>query len=281
MRFRSLLRLGLVLAAVLGLMLGVSAARVKPELAPPAQPTAFVTPTPGPDGTIIYIVQPLDTLWDIAALTAKPGQDINQRIQEIMAMNGILPEDFLTPGMQIVLGLGGPAVATSSVPTAEPAPTGPPVTPTPMFGTGEICVLLFVDTNGNARLDESELALPEGRVTVVNVAGQVAGEATTDETPEGRCFADLQNDEYNVSAAVPPGYNPTTSMSLPLRLAPGEIKYVEFGAQPSGTLGGPLSPEEQVRSTLLGILGVGLVLAAGGLGYYASRMNRRTPMSLR
>jgi len=270
MRFRALLLSGLVLTTILWVALGVGAARAEPGLAPPAQPTSFPTPTPGPDGRIIYIVQPGDSPWRIAAIAG-------MTVEELMAMNGMLPDDFITPGMQLVLGLGGPAVATGSA----PAPTGPPVTPTPIFGTGEICVLLFVDTNGNARLDESELALPDGRVTVVNVAGQVAGEATTDETPEGHCFADLQNDEYNVSAAVPPGYNPTTSMSLPLRLAPGEIKYVEFGAQPSGALGGPLSPEEQVRSTLLGILGVGLVLAAGGLGYYASRMNRRTPMSLR
>lgn len=269
MRLRTLPRLGLGLIAVLGLTIGVGSARAEPGLGPPAQPTSFPTPTPGPDGRIIYIVQPGDSPWRIAAIAG-------MTVEELMAMNGMLPDDFITPGMQLVLGLGGPTVSTSSAPTVEPAPTGPPVTPTPIFGTGEICVLLFVDTNGNARLDASEVPLPEGRVTVVNVAGQVAGEATTDETPEGHCFADLQNDEYNVSAAVPPGYNPTTSMSLPLRLAPGEIKYVEFGAQASGALGGPVSAEEQARSTLLGILGVGLVLAAGGLGYYASRLNRRT-----
>lgn len=274
MRLRALVLLVVVGTAIPALAVRAGAAGAAPPLAPPAQPTAFPTPTPGPDGRIVYIVQPGDSPWRIAAIAG-------MTVEELMAMNGMLPDDFITPGMQLVLGLAGPAVATSSAPTSEPVPTGPPVTPTPIFGTGEICVLLFVDTNGNARLDEVEVALPEGRVTVVNVAGQVAGEATTDETAEGHCFADLQNDEYNVSAAVPPGYNPTTSMSLPLRLAPGEIKYVEFGAQPSGALGGPLSPEEQVRSTLLGVLGVGLVVAAGALGYYASRLNRRTPMSLR
>jgi hypothetical protein len=202
-------------------------------------------------------------------------------VEELMAINGMLPDDFITPGMQMILGLGGPAVATGAAPTTDPEPTGPPVTPTPIFGTGQICILLFVDTNGDARLDETELPLPEGRVTVVSFGGEVAGETTTDENPEGYCFLDLENDEYNISAAVPPGYNPTTSMTLPLRLAPGEIKYVEFGAQASGAFGGSVTPEQQARSTLLGILGVGLLLAAGGLGYYASRMSRRTPMSLR
>ncbi len=33
-----------------------------------AQGTGFVTPTPGPDGKIIYIVQQDDALWTIAAL---------------------------------------------------------------------------------------------------------------------------------------------------------------------------------------------------------------------
>ncbi len=33
--------------------------------APPLQATDFATPTPGPDGKIIYIVQPGDSLWRI------------------------------------------------------------------------------------------------------------------------------------------------------------------------------------------------------------------------
>ncbi|MEX0787758.1 MAG: LysM peptidoglycan-binding domain-containing protein [Anaerolineales bacterium] len=266
--------IGAVMAAGLLMSGRAHPARAQSASGPALQPTSFPTPTPGPDGRIIYIVQEGDSPWRIAAIAGIS-------VEQLMAMNGMLPDDFITPGMQLVLGLSGPTLATNSAPTSEPTASGPPVTPTPIFGTGEVCVLLFIDTNGNARLETGELPLAEGRVTVVNVAGEVAGETTTDETPEGYCFSGLQNGEYNVSAAVPPGYNATTSMSLPLRLAPGEIKYVEFGAQPSGALGGPVSPQEQARSTLLGIVGVALVLAAAGLGYYASRMNRRTPMSLR
>jgi len=63
-----------------------------------------------------------------------------------------------------------------------------------------------------------------------------------------------------------------------VRLSPGEIKYIEFGAQASAALGGGQGGS---RSTVLGIFGVGLLLAAGALGIFAARYNRRTPMSLR
>jgi hypothetical protein len=244
----------------------------RPGAAPPAQPTSFPTPTPGPDGRILYTVQPGDSLWRIAAIAGRS-------VEELAALNGMLVDDFLSPGMVLVLGLGGPVAPTAAPIT--PAATQVAPTATPLFGTGEVCVLLFVDANGNARLDEGELPLPDGRVTIVDIGGFVAGEHTTDETPEGHCFAGLENTDYNVSAAVPPGYNPTTAMSLPLRLQPGEVKSVEFAAQPGGALQGDIPPEERARSTALGILGVVLVAGAGALAYYASRLGRRTPMSLR
>ncbi|MEE8567807.1 MAG: LysM domain-containing protein, partial [Anaerolineales bacterium] len=51
----------------LGLVLVQPANASFPKI-PPAQPTPFLTPTPGPDGIIIYIVQEGDSLWRIAAI---------------------------------------------------------------------------------------------------------------------------------------------------------------------------------------------------------------------
>jgi hypothetical protein len=233
-----------------------------------AQGTGFSTPTPGPDGRIVYIVQENDNLWTIAALSGKS-------VEELMALNGIQPGDFLNPGMQLLLGVAGPAQPTGA-PAAQPTPTRPAPTPTPEFGTGEICVLLFLDANGNARLDEGEAALPGGQVSIAEPSGTIAGEQTTGAEPEGICFQGLMNGDYNVSAAAPQEHNPTTAMNIPVRLAPGEVKFIEFGAQGSAVSGSGAS-----RSTALGIFGLGLLLAAGALGYVAARYNRRTPMSLR
>lgn len=236
------------------------------DAAPAAQPTPFPTPTPGPDGRIMYVVQPRDTFFDIAAIAGIT-------LEELYALNGIQPSDFAVPGMELLLGYAGPAQATAAPGSIDtPTPVGP--TPTPIFNTGEICVLLFLDVNGNARLEEDETALLDGQINVVNSSGTLAAESTTTEDPEGQCFQGLEAGEYNVSAAVPAGYNPTTSMNLPLRLQAGDIKFIQFGAQPSAATTSSLSDAERDKSIWYGIFGVLLLAAAAGIGYYASKYGR-------
>lgn len=240
------------------------------------QPTPFLTPTPRGDGRIIYIVQEGDTPWRIAAIAGIT-------IEELMTRNGLQPEDYITEGMELELGLAGPVVSTSE-PLSEVTPTEEIPTATPIVGAGEICVAMFLDENGDGSRSELEGMLEGGRVSVADVNGVVAGEYTTDLNPEnedGYCFEDLENGDYNVSAAVPPDHNPTTVMSLPVRLNPGEIKYVQFGAQPSSAFQNLLGDGGGGRSTILGFLGVLLLVAGGGLGYYAARLRRGTPRSLR
>lgn len=253
----------------------VLAAELPP--APLAQPTAFPTPTPGPDGRIVYTVQEGDSPWRIAAIAGIT-------IEELMAMNGLQSGDYITPGMQLELGTGGPPQPTGAAVSAIATATPLPVTPTPMVGTGEICVLLFEDINGDGRLDTGEPALAGGQISVADASGVVSAEYTSEALdlevdPAGFCFEDLMNGDYNVSAAVPEGYNPTTGLNAPVILEPGDIKYLQFGAQPSAGLanGGGGGG----RSTLLGALGLLLLVAAGALGYYATRLSRRSPRSLR
>jgi hypothetical protein len=243
------------------------------------QPTPFPTPTPGPDGRIIYRVQEGDSLWRIAAIAGLS-------LEELMAMNGIQPGDFISPGMELELGIGGPVQPTAAQPGVEPTSAAPTPSPTPLVGTAEICVLLFQDENGNGRLEEAELALEGGQVSVVDVGGNVAGEYTTEalldqEDLVGYCFSDLESGDYNVSAAAPPGYNATTILNAPVSILPGDIKYLQFGAQPSSALLGDGDPDGGSRSGLLGLLGILLLFAAGGLGFYAQRLSKAQPRSLR
>jgi hypothetical protein len=236
----------------------------------------FATPTPGPDGKIIYIVKQDDTLWVIAA---RAGLTVEQ----LRALNGIQANDFITPGMKLILGLGGPAQPTQGA-AGPPSPTPPPLTATPAFGTGEMCALLFDDVNGNGRLDVGEPPLAGGQVSIADATGKVAAEFTTkaeldaNGDPQSQCVPDLPSGDYNVSAAVPAEYNPTTSMNVPVRLDPGDTRYVEFAAQASSAIA---SGAGGSRSTILGLLGLVLLVVAGGLGYYASRFGRRSPRSLR
>ena len=270
---RYLILAGFCLAVVLATPLAFAGA----GSAPFAQPTPFPTPTPGPDGRILYTVQADDSLWRIAALA---GISLDQ----LMALNGIQPGDFITPGMQLELGVGGPVQPTGAPAASVTTVTVPVATPTPTVGTGVICVLLFEDVDGDGRLDSGEPALAGGQISIVDIGGSLAAEYATEVLdleldPSGFCFEDLANADYNVSAAVPAGYNPTTGLNAGVSLNPGDIKYLQYGAQPSagltnGTGGGG-------RSALLGLVGALLLFAAAGLGYYATRLTKKTPRSLR
>ena len=102
-----------------------------------------------------------------------------------------------------------------------------------------------------------------------------------DFAPATSSIAALDAGDYNVSAAVPEAYNATTSMSLPIRLMPGDVKYVQFGAQPNSAGLNELPDVGQERSMWFGIFGVFLILAAAGLGFYATRYRRRSRMGKR
>lgn len=269
----------LALLPALVLILGfVLPAQANSNAAPLAQMTDFPTPTPGPDGKIIYIVQQGDSLWRIAAIAGIS-------VQELAVLNGIETDTVLSPGTRLELGVAGPPQATQEpLSEGEATPTEIEATATPISGTGEICVLLFDDVNGNGRLDDSELPIEGGQISITSLGGTVVGEHTSvidpdDEDLVGYCFTEIENGEYNVSAALPDDYNATTVRSLPVRLSPGEIAYLQFGAQSSAALI-RLGEGSGSGSTLLGILGVVCLLLAGILGYFAYRTTHRKPRGL-
>lgn len=239
-----------------------------PALAAPSpQSTTIPTPTPGPDGRIIYIVQPGDTLWRIAALA-----DIS--IDQLRALNNLTASDVIAPGDEIFLGLGGPATPIPlAQPTVTPTPSGP--TPTPEMGYGSLCVILYDDANGDAIRQEEEPSIPGGAISISNTDGSLS---ITEDTLSGLdhfCVENLEEGEYNITVGIPEGYNPTTASNASIMLNGGDETYMDFGAQPnSETLAAAPAPVGTGRSPLLGIVG-GLILLLGiGLGIYAALMKR-------
>src|SRR3989337_1452231 len=100
-------RLSYLLAIMLLLLgLGTAGRAWADSGPPPLAQTGFVTPTPGPDGRVVYIVKEGDDLWTIAALSGRT-------LEELMALNGIQPGDYIIPGMQLVLRFGGPVEPTA------------------------------------------------------------------------------------------------------------------------------------------------------------------------
>jgi len=249
-------------------------------------PTVFVTPTPGPDGNIIYIVQEGDTLWRIASITGKT-------VDEIKALNG-LTGDIISIGQRLIIGQGQPSIPPTNTPdpnAATPVVTVPPTTdpnaapttalsPTPAqvaVANGKICVLIWNDTNGNTVRDANESLLADGQLSVVDLAsGAPVGAYMTDGTTEHEphCF-ELPSGQYTVSATPPSGYNPTRAGSATLEIKAGDTSFMEFGAQPGGSsqaTSGSVDNSRRFQTALFGALGVMLLLLAAGVaGFFFMR----------
>jgi hypothetical protein len=224
------------------------------------QQGSYQTPTPNADGQILYTVQEGDTCIRVSLITLVT-------LDDIIALNDLGPECDIFPSQQLLLAQLDPITPTPEgpVPTATP---GLP-TPTPFEGTGQVCVALFEDLDGNQKRSPDELYLGGG---VISVSNRVGTYSETKNTVGGDpaltdlmvCFEDLEEGEYNLSMGVPDGYNPTTSMNYALTVTAGDTVVVDFGAQPSTQMiDGDVVPGGG-RSPLL--LAIGLFLLAGGAG---------------
>lgn len=242
--------------------------------APLAQFTPFPTPTPGPDGRIIYIAQAGDSAWRIAAI-------FGIKLDDLRALNKWGETPTINPGDKILLGLAGPA---ETIPTAGPTPTAAPLIPsaTPKPGWGNLCVLLYDDINGNSIREASEPTIPKGEISVTDRLGTVSKTATTVSGTDPICFDQLPEGTYNVTVAVPDGYNATTSLNQSVTLKAGDITQLNFGAQAdTQTQVNVPTPQGSGKSPLLAVAGVILLVAGVGMAVFASRLaigrkNRRT-----
>lgn len=90
---------------------------VTPIVTPTPRPTPTPAPTPSPTPTPplfeTYVVQPDDTLFDIALL-------FDTTVEEIAAANGISVDDFLHAGQELTIPR--PTPTPTPTPTATPAP---------------------------------------------------------------------------------------------------------------------------------------------------------------
>lgn len=268
-------------ASLVLLILLISAQSYRTQAAPLAQLTVFPTPTPGPDGKIIYIVQPSDTLWRISAITGV-------KIDTIRSLNNLGVNDAIIPGEKLLIGYAGPA---GGAPTSGVIPTQAILTPspTPAPGWGILCVLLYNDLNGDSMRQETEPSIPGGEISVSNRQGSVSltaetpsgGAATTivNPTPQERgytCFDQILQGEYLISVAAPEGYNRTTELNKTLQLEAGQTTEIAFGAQADSELEAQTAiiPESPRKSPVMGIIGGALLLAGVGLGIYATLLRR-------
>lgn len=244
-----------------------------PANAAPKMQQIIPTPTAGADGRILYVVQPGDNCYRVAALNGITVEQLRQ-------LNSRLDEDCnLVEGQELLIGI----VSQAGTPTAGPSPTPAPPTasPTPFTGTTEICVLLFDDVNGNALREEIESAVAGGAVSVTENNGEYSAAQDTvipadPAAYQGICFSNVPSGSYNITVGVPDGYNPTMNLNYSLEVNAGDRAFVDFGVQSQAIVAGTGEEQEPQTKTspVFGIVGGLLLLGGAGLGYYAWRSGK-------
>jgi len=271
MKIRQVIPLSIFLSALLfvGIFLTANDVNAAPDL------QGFITATPGPDGRILYTVAEGDNCSSVAlnhGITVQQLRQFNTRLDENCTLN---------IGQQLVVGLVAPIAAPTS--GAIPTPTPPAVTATPFDGTTIVCILLFDDVNGDALRQETEFGVDGGAVSLTNLNGSYSQTQNTTSAidpdlvePIRSCFEDVPPGQYNVSMAIPDGYNPTMSLGYTLNVKAGDRASIDFGVQSkTATLEDPATTETGgSRSPMLGIFGLLLLLGGIGLGYFAYRSNQ-------
>ncbi len=243
----------------------------QPVSASPQPQVVYQTPTAMPDGRILYIVQPNDSCLRIQLLTGVT-------VEQLRTLNKLDQDCTLSVGKELLLTILTPVPTVTSNPLATPTPLLP--TPTPQKGKGIICLLLYNDINGDGFQTDNESLMDGGAVSITDRLGQVSETGMTSSNPDTPFCREIPEGEYNVSIAVPDGYNPTTSTSLLITVQAGNQGYANFGAQvsskaaeaPSTATGQP--PERNTNSVALAVLGGLFVLMGLGLGIYILTMRR-------
>jgi len=261
----------LLLTSIFLILLGLGWISTVVQAAPGEPQVAYPSPTPGPDGRIIYTVKAGDTCYKIELLYGVT--------ENYLRTNNQLDANCdLTGGQPLVIGMGGPSSA-SPTPGPSPTPTTIPPTATAVVGgSADVCVLVYKDINGDGLRQSTEPAIPGAVVSITNLDGSFSKTLTTainsDSTAyQGMCFNTVPMGNYNVSAAAPVGFAPTINMTTTVEVTPGDTVYIDFGAQAKAA---PATgkPTKTV-SPLLGIVGALFLLAGIGLGIYVWRIIRK------
>ena len=266
MKIRSVLFICLFAAGAMLLWMQIPAAA-----SPARQKVAYPSPTPGPDGRIIYIVKAGETCTQISLL-------YGVTVEYIRTTNLLDENCTLRAGQALMIGIGASS-SGSPTPGPSPTPTTIAATATPsVSGSAQVCVLVYNDANGDALREASEGAIAGAAISLTSADGTYSQTLTSvivsdPNAYQGMCFTNVPPGKYSVSVAAPDGYNPTMNLTSSVEVNPGDSVNVNYGAQPKAVAAA--APASKGPSPLLGIIGAALLLGGIGMGAYTWRMLRK------
>jgi hypothetical protein len=224
----------------------------------------YYTPTAEANGAIYYTVKENDSCDSIALVNNIPVDTLRE-----LNNLGFDQCGTLQIGQKLLLGTVPTAVITAG---PSPTPTSILPTPEPIQGFGTICVYLYDDVNGNAMAEPEETTntgIIGGKISISQQEGKYSNIGTTLSTGKPVCFEQIPEGKYNISMAIPEGFNPTSAQNYIILLKAGDTSTINFSAQISGRGNNEPGKTESNGSIFLAVIG-GIILVAGiGVGIYA------------
>ncbi len=111
---------------------------------------------------------------------------------------------------------------------ATPAAQVPSATEITAGESGTLCLVAFVDQDGDMQQDDVEALLPEVRFVVRNDLVEFESVLHTTDS-EGNCLTQLPSGEYSVAADLPMGFINTSPALTQVTVPPGETVHVAAG----------------------------------------------------
>jgi hypothetical protein len=222
---------------------------VAPRARVAAQAT-FAPSTPRPDGSVVHIVQPGETMWVIAINYAGVlGMAPEDALPHLQELNN--NPTFVNPNDEIIIipanltPTTDPATATAEAATtpeapgegtaasgegaagATPAPDATAEAPAETLA-GTICVGAFHDANADGQRNEGETLVADAAIALAQ-AGTTTSTYITDGASEPYCFELTEADSYTLQLYPPAGFAATTEDNWAVSIANGESYTVSFG----------------------------------------------------
>ncbi len=168
------------------------------------------------------------------------------------------------------MGAVGPVVLADGTP--------PPAQATPAVaanGGGRVCVLAYLDGDGNGRREVSEVPLGDVEFDLSR-AGQPVAKYQTEGKPQTYCFDHLAIGQYHMQAKLPPGIVASTPVEMVVNTQAEASPVVEVGGRPeSAVAAGAVSPAPAGDSWLP--LGIASLIAVAVIGLGARLLMQARP----
>jgi LysM repeat protein len=226
------------------------------------------TATPHPDGSVVHVVKPGDSLFGLSL-------QYNVSMDQIMQLNGLTKDSFIVIGRELMIS--APAATVTPEPTIALtlAPTlAPTLTPTPERvaaapKTTQLCVRAFDDVDANSVYTASEPLVSGALFTLLNAQGQTLTTYSSDGISEPHCFNKLAPGNYSITVQPPSGLTATSDRRWSVILNSGTTVNVNFGSHKvEATL---QADQASGAAGSIGFIVIGILVGIGGLYFYQRR----------